>query len=102
MDEVRRAVDRVDEPLVVSVGIDVLILLFANDAVGGEVVADHVDDEFLAGNIDVADKVKRGLLADIQRVQIAAFAIDELPSLEGCLDCNFQLCGGHFRCFYRE
>ena len=61
VDEVGGAVDGVDDPDELVVGIGVGVDLLADDAVGGEALRDALAEEALDGVVDLADGVARGV-----------------------------------------
>ena len=86
MQEVGRAVERVDDPDVL--GVEVLVAARAflgEDRVVGVGGVDRLDDRALGLAVDLADEVLRSLHRDGEEIEVARAAIDDVAGAPGGL-----------------
>ena len=88
VDEVRGAVQRVDDPF--EVAAPVRTAFFGEKGVVGMTPANGVDNPPLRDPVDVGDEVVRRLLRNGERVEAIDVACDDVARLSGGADCDIQ------------
>lgn len=89
MDEVCRAVERIDDPQEFGVGF-VAARLFGQDAVAGIDFAQGFDDGRFGGAVDLGDEVVLLLDADLDLAEVEAGAADHAAGAAGGLDGRIE------------
>ena len=81
MQEIRGAVQGIDVPDRLSVGMLLEVTFLGDDAVIGEVMADGAADFFLAVGVHTAKEVKLCLFVHFERVNAQTFPADDLAGV---------------------
>ena len=86
MHEVCRAVERIDDPLILVIAFRAAFL--GQNGMFGVVVFYDLDDRFLGLLIDLGHKVVVALLGDRERLQVIELANHQRAGAARCLDCD--------------
>ena len=83
---VRRAVERIDDPLVLVVA--GRAAFFGEDRVIGVVILDDLDDRGFGGLVDLRDEFVAAFLDDLERLELVHLANHDLAGAARRANCN--------------